>query len=83
MKFLDLIGANIKVLSYTDKSIQGITGKVIYETQKFLVIKKENGREIMVYKPNGVFLLSLQGKSYNIPGDKLLGKPWKRSKKIR
>lgn len=40
MKFLDLIGANIKVLSYTDKSIQGITGKVIYETQKFLVIKK-------------------------------------------
>jgi ribonuclease P protein subunit POP4 len=80
MRILDLIGAEIKVLSYTDRSIQGISGRVVYETQKFIVIRKNNGREVKIYKPNGVFLLTFQGKSYIIRGDRLLGKPWKRSK---
>ncbi len=72
------------MLEYPDPSIVGLEGLVIDETMKTLLIEKDNGRRIRIYKVHGVFEFMLPtGEKVIIRGARILARPEERLKKIR
>ena len=66
----EFIGSKIKIIDSKNKSNIGITGKVINETKNTLVIKtKENKKTLM--KNNITFTTNIDGKTYEINGEKI------------
>ncbi|ABN70125.1 ribonuclease P protein subunit Rpp29 [Staphylothermus marinus F1] len=79
----ELIGLRIKIIEYPDKSLVGLTGLVIDETQKTLLIETNSGRRVRVLKANGVFQFMLPNKEkVIIRGVQILGRPEDRLKNI-
>lgn len=78
----ELIGLKVKVVQYTDPTLKGVEGIVVDETMKTILIEKNSGKRIRVFKANGVFEFFLPGgSSIVIRGDMLVGRPWDRLKK--
>lgn len=79
----ELIGSRVKILQYTDQALVGVEGIIVDETMKTLLIEKNNGKRIRVFKSNGVFQLQLpSGDVIVLRGDRIVGRPWDRLKKV-
>ncbi len=79
----ELIGLYIRVLEHTDPSLVGLTGRIVDETQKTLLIETETGRRKRVYKEHGVYEIVLpRGEKVIIRGFEILGRPEDRLKNI-
>ncbi len=80
----ELIGLNVKILEYPDPSLVGVTGRIIDETQKTLLIETPSGRRVRVLKLHSVLLIMLPNKEkVIIRGARILARPEERVKKIR
>lgn len=83
MVYHELIGLKVKIVQYTDPTLVGVEGVVVDETMKTILVEKPDGKRVRVFKANGVFQFELPGGSnVVIRGDKLLGRPWDRLKKV-
>jgi ribonuclease P protein subunit POP4 len=79
----ELIGLNVKILEYPDQSLVGLTGRVIDETLKTLVIETSSGRRVRILKANAIFQFMLPSKEkVIIRGVQILGRPEDRLKNI-
>lgn len=77
----ELIGLNAKVVKSTNPSCVGISGQVVDETRKTLVIRRKRENKVIV-KETAVFHLALpNGTVVEIEGNAILGRPEDRVKK--
>jgi RNase P/RNase MRP subunit p29 len=72
----EFIGAKIKIIRASNKSLEGMEGSVIDETKSTLKIKNTNEEEKTVLKSGAVFLINNQ----EIKGDEILRRPEERIK---
>lgn len=78
----ELIGLEVRIEQYTDPSLVNVTGRVVDETLKTLVIEREGGKRIRVFKANGVFVFKTpDGREVTVVGEDVVGRPWDRLKK--
>lgn len=78
----ELIGLEVRLLQYTDPVLIGLSGTIIDETLKTLVIERSDRRRLRVFKANGVFELKIPGdQRVTIIGEDIMGRPWDRLKK--
>lgn len=78
----ELIGLEVRLLQYTDPALIGLSGTIVDETLKTLVIERSDGRRLRVFKANGVFELRISGdQKVTIIGEDIMGRPWDRLKK--
>ena len=78
----ELIGLKVVVVKSTDPTKEGITGKVVDETLKTLVIETKDGDKI-VAKKESVFEFTYGGKSVYVDGKMIYGRSEDRLKKGR
>lgn len=76
----ELIGLRVKIVSSKNKSLVGVSGKVVDETKNTLIIKKK-GKERKVIKETSDFVFTVEKKKIKVKGSLLLGAPWDRLKK--
>jgi ribonuclease P protein subunit POP4 len=70
----ELIGLKVEVVESSNPSLKGLTGRVIAETKKTLVI--ENGRTRRIPKQDTVFVFQLPNQQkVKVHGDLLLASP--------
>jgi len=81
--FHELIGLKITVLDYPDPSIAGVSGRIIDETRKTLLIETSKKRIIRLLKQKGVFEITLPtGEKVIIRGSQILARPEDRLKNM-
>jgi ribonuclease P protein subunit POP4 len=72
----EFIGAKIKIMGATNKSLEGIEGSIIDETKNTFKIKTKSQEEKSILKHNAVFMINDQ----EIRGDDIIKKPEERIK---
>ena len=77
----ELIGLQVEVIGATDPSQVGLSGRVVDETMKTLIIEKE-GKEKMVQKKGTVFRFDIRG-GIEVHGEEILFRPEERIKRAR
>ncbi|MDD5416360.1 MAG: ribonuclease P protein subunit [Candidatus Aenigmarchaeota archaeon] len=75
----ELIGLKIKVLESTNKSQIEMSGEVVDETEKTLLIKTKKGNK-RVEKKNSTFMFKLGDKQIKVSGSRIAMKPENRVK---
>jgi ribonuclease P protein subunit POP4 len=76
----ELIGLDIEVLQHSNPHKILLSGKVIDETKKTVVITNNEKRK-RIEKKSGIFLLHIDGKKFEIEGKVLIGRPENRMKR--
>jgi ribonuclease P protein subunit POP4 len=76
----ELIGLDVKVVHADDKSLTGKAGVIIDETRNTLIIKGKTGTK-KILKKGALFRLQIAGKTVEIEGKTLIGRPEERIKK--
>jgi ribonuclease P protein subunit POP4 len=77
----ELIGLKLRIVSSSNKTLAGLSGKVIDETRNMLVIEKADGKEISVQKETAVFSFEVGSVWVKVDGKALVGRPEDRIKK--
>jgi ribonuclease P protein subunit POP4 len=72
----EFIGVKIKIISASNKSLEGIEGRVVDETKNTFKIKNSKGEEKIVLKSGTIFMINNQ----EIKGDEILKRPEERIK---
>jgi ribonuclease P protein subunit POP4 len=72
----EFIGAKIKVMNATNKSLQGLEGSIIDETKNSFKIKNSKQEEKTVLKKGAVFMIN----NNTIKGDEIIKRPEERIK---
>ncbi len=72
----EFIGAKIKVMDATNKSLQGLEGSIIDETKNSFKIKNSKQEEKTVLKKGAVFMIN----NNTIKGDEIIKRPEERIK---
>jgi len=72
----EFIGAKIKVMNATNKSLQGLEGSIIDETKNSFKIKNSKQEEKTVLKKGAVFMIN----NNIIKGDEIIKRPEERIK---
>ncbi len=75
----EFIGAKIKVIDATNRSLVGLEGSVLDETKNSFKIKNNNQEEKIVLKKGAVFMID----NIIIKGDEIIKRPEERIKLIR
>ncbi|MET1159405.1 MAG: ribonuclease P protein subunit [Thermoprotei archaeon] len=79
----ELIGLGVEVLEYPDPSIAGLSGRVVDETMKTLLIESPGRGFVRVLKEHGVFRFKTPyGLSFTVIGTRIVGRPEDRLKRI-
>lgn len=78
----ELIGLNMEVVESRNKILGRVKGKIIYETKNLLHVETEKGVK-KVIKDQVVIRLKFKGKTLEINGKLLVGRPEERIKKVR
>ncbi|MCD6488129.1 MAG: ribonuclease P protein subunit [Desulfurococcales archaeon] len=79
----ELIGLRMHILEYPDQSLVGVSGIIIDETKKTLLIETMEGLRKRILKEHGVYEIWLpSGGKVIIRGSKILGTPEERLKRI-
>ena len=72
----EFIGAKIKVMNATNKSLQSLEGSIIDETKNSFKIKNSKQEEKTVLKKGAVFMIN----NDTIKGDEIIKRPEERIK---
>lgn len=75
----ELIGLNVKVVSSIDASKKGLSGKIVDETQRMVVIESSNMEKVLP-KNESTFAFDIEGEIVEIEGSELAGNPIERLK---
>lgn len=76
----ELIGLNMEVVSSKNPNNVNISGKIVNETRKTLLVESK-GMLKRLFKDQITLNLDLPRKQVEIDGNLLLGRPWERLKK--
>lgn len=76
----ELIGLNMEVVSSKNPNNVNISGKIVNETRKTLLVESK-GMLKRLFKDQITLNLDLPRKQVEIEGNLLLGRPWERLKK--
>ncbi|MEB2793431.1 MAG: ribonuclease P protein component 1 [Caldisphaeraceae archaeon] len=77
----ELIGLHLVVLRHLDPSLEGIKGKVLYET-KYTIKVWDGTKEKTILKSGARFLFYLpDGREVIVDGERIVGAPEERAKK--
>ncbi|MGC8566177.1 MAG: ribonuclease P protein component 1 [Caldisphaera sp.] len=78
----ELIGLDVFIVKHLDPSLEGIKGKVVYETRNTILIRCGD-KDKIVLKSGGKFKFYLDdGKEILVNGDDIIGLPEDRVKRI-
>ncbi|WP_457613298.1 ribonuclease P protein component 1 [Methanocaldococcus sp.] len=77
----ELIGLDVEIIDAKNRSMIGITGKVVDETRNTLKIEKKDGREVIIPKDTAIFVFHLKNCKVKVNGRLLVGRPEDRLKK--
>jgi ribonuclease P protein subunit POP4 len=77
----ELLGCVLKVAESTNKSIAGLSGRIVGETRNTLKIEGVGGREKTIIKDQCVFLIKYSNKWIKVDGKELVARPEDRIKK--
>jgi len=78
IRYHELIGLEVTVREHTDPSLKGVSGRVVAETKKTLIIKTESGEKV-VPKWGGVFTFKLpRTLRAEVWGGDIIGRPEER-----
>jgi RNase P/RNase MRP subunit p29 len=72
----EFIGAKIKIIDATNRSLLGLEGSVLDETKNLFKIKNNNQEEKIVLKKGAVFMID----NIIIKGDEIIKRPEERIK---
>ncbi len=76
----ELIGLETKVINDSNLSNRGVSGIVIDETRKTLVLRA-NGKTTRIAKKNAIFTFNLPEGGFEVEGAVLVGRPEDRVKR--
>lgn len=81
LKCHELIGLEVKVVEHSNKGLEGLCGRVVWETKNMLIIESF-GREVKAPKSFGRFSFKLpnSGISVIVMGEEILENPGERIK---
>jgi ribonuclease P protein subunit POP4 len=79
----ELLGRMITVVRSTDPGLVDVSGEVLDETMKTLVLRLEDGRRLVVPKVAVTIRFELEGRPVEIDGKTILFRPEDRVKKVR
>ena len=75
----ELIGLCAEVLAARNESSVGISGKIVDETQKRVVVRTGTSNCKRMFKSGTLFRLTLpNSEKVELSGDDILGRPWER-----
>ena len=77
----ELIGLRVRIVANANKSLVGVSGRIVDETRNMLVIEKADGEEVSVPKETGIFSLEVGRAWVKVDGRVLVGRPEDRIKK--
>jgi len=83
--FHEIIGLGVRVLRHSDPTLEGLEGRVVWETTNAIyVLPKDGGRPKLILKRGGLFAFMLpQGDVAPVKGEQLIGDPVDRAKRMR
>jgi ribonuclease P protein subunit POP4 len=77
-----LIGLEVRIVNSSNPSLLGVSGRVVDETKKTLVIES-GGKAKVVPKSTSLFIITLPGgQEVEVEGGRILGRPEDRIKKV-
>ena len=85
IRYHEFIGLEVEVLEHLDPGLQGLRGRVIWETRRALQVEASpGGRRLLILKSGALLAFHLPGgRRVIVPGDELLGTPVDRLKRLR
>ncbi len=83
LKYHEILGLPVKVVSSTDPGVEGIEGFVVNETMKTIEIRVGE-RDVLTFKSGTRYRFKIPetGEVVEIDGDILLGRPEDRARRI-
>jgi len=83
LKYHELLGLEVRVVSHPDPRVEGVEGVVTWETPRALEITSRGGRRLLILKSRALFAFKIPGgETVLVPGDSILGGPAERAKRI-
>lgn len=76
----ELIGLSVEISESKNNTYKGIKGKIIDETKQCIIIISNKKRK-KIMKKNSTFRIEMGGKSLEVDGSLLIGRPEDRLKK--
>jgi len=81
--FHELIGLRVRVLRHPDPGLEGVEGRVRWETKRSLDVEVAPGKTVRVLKEGALLEFYLEdGAPVRVRGDHLLGTPAERARRI-
>ncbi len=77
----EIIGLEAEVSKANNKSLQGVKGKIIDETQNTITIQESNGKTKKILKSQITLTLHIDNQTVEIEGESLISRPEDRTKK--
>jgi ribonuclease P protein subunit POP4 len=82
IKYHELLGLEVEVVSHPDPGLEGVRGVVTWETARALEVLS-GGRRLLILKSRALFAFKVPGgETVVVPGDSILGSPADRAKRI-
>ncbi|MEM0037696.1 MAG: ribonuclease P protein subunit [Zestosphaera sp.] len=82
LRYHELVGLIVTVVTHTDESLINVSGRVVGETKNMLKLLKD-GKLMHVPKNGGVFTFKLEdGTNVLVDGDALVGRPEDRMRRL-
>ncbi len=78
----EFIGLHVKIVNAVNTALVGLEGDIVDETRNLFVVE-QHGTIKKILKEQATFLVTMNGKQYQIDGKLLVGRPEERLKKIR
>lgn len=76
-----LIGLHVRVLRHPDPGLEGLEGKVVWETARTIVVRTVKGqreKDVRVLKDGALLEIEAEGRKFYVEGFRLLGRPEER-----
>jgi len=84
LRYHELIGLRVRVLRHLDPGLSGLEGRVVWETERALVVEAPERGRLLILKSGALLAFHIPGwGSVVVPGDELLGTPVDRVKRLR
>ncbi len=79
----ELLGRHVTLVASSDPGLVGVSGEVLDETMKTLVVATGDGRRLVVPKTAVTLRFELDGRTVTLEGSRILYRPEDRIKKVR
>ncbi|MCE4612786.1 MAG: ribonuclease P protein subunit [Desulfurococcales archaeon] len=83
IRYHELIGLEVEILSHPDPGVEGVRGVVSWETPRALEVDVGDGKRLLILKSRALFAFKIPGGGLVVvDGDSIMGSPAERAKRI-